>query len=195
MPCASNGPLQQVRICVSRTFQIWSENLQPQHIYCQSPNLAMNWQYSQIDSHISTLRMHCECICVTFKFGTVCHAGSCWTDDKVHFAMSIGVHCIASSSVWLTFSPEWKPVGVFMPNRVLQFRTMHMTRSHDKCDQRPAHGPMWPGYTTQELPHSFRRSGTPVYQHDFMLPDSQQSEAPHASYECMICDIITEVNF
>src|ERR1700691_2274602 len=61
-----------IRICVSCKFQIWPENLQRQHIYCHSPNLATNWQYSQIDLHISTLRMHCECICVAFKFGAVC---------------------------------------------------------------------------------------------------------------------------
>jgi len=73
-----------IRICVSCKFQIWPETLQHQHVYCQSPNLAMNWQYSQIDLHISTLQMHCECICVAFKFGAVCRdmATSVLADSK-----------------------------------------------------------------------------------------------------------------
>ena len=41
--------------------------------YCLTPNLSMNWQNPQIDSHIQTLRMHCECICADFKFGAICH--------------------------------------------------------------------------------------------------------------------------
>ena len=45
------------------------------HIYCLTPNLSMNWQNPQIDSHIQTLRMHCECICADFKFGAVCRVG------------------------------------------------------------------------------------------------------------------------
>jgi hypothetical protein len=33
----------------------------------------MNWQNLQIDLHIQTLQMHCEYICVDFKFGAICH--------------------------------------------------------------------------------------------------------------------------
>src|ERR1700691_2234240 len=32
----------------------------------------MNWQNSQIASHIQALQMHCECICADFKFDAIC---------------------------------------------------------------------------------------------------------------------------
>jgi hypothetical protein len=60
--------------------------------------------------------------------------------------------------------------------------TRHMIESHGEHDQRPAHDPMWPGYTSiKELPHPFRRSRTPVHQHGLMPLDPHQSEALCAS--------------
>ena len=57
-----------------------------------------------------------------------------------------------------------------------------MIESHGEHDQRPAHDPMWPGYTSiKELPHLFRRSRTPVHQHGLMPLDPHQSEALCAS--------------
>jgi len=57
-----------------------------------------------------------------------------------------------------------------------------MIESHGEHDQRPAHDPMWPGYTPiKELPHPFRRSRTPVHQHGLMPLDPHQSEVLCAS--------------
>jgi hypothetical protein len=55
----SPKPWWTIRICVSWKFQIWPNNFWCLHIYCLTPNLSMNWQCPQIDSHImNALWMH-----------------------------------------------------------------------------------------------------------------------------------------
>jgi len=91
---------------VSCKFQICPENLWCQHIYCQSPNLEMNWWCSQIESHISTLRMHlCD-----LQIWRRLPCGIPWTMDDMQVKTALkGASTLAPPS---SKHPKWAPFTI-----------------------------------------------------------------------------------